>query len=60
MDQGNFLWLAELMADFIQAKTKLNVGLIHRPPFLSTKQLGFIVVVILVWIPFMIKKIVKG
>ena len=48
------------MADFIQAKIKLNVSPIHRPPFPSTKQLGFIVVATLVWIPFAIKKIVKG
>ncbi|KAK7856807.1 putative dolichyl-diphosphooligosaccharide--protein glycosyltransferase subunit 3b [Quercus suber] len=60
MDQGDFSRLAESMADFVQAKTKLNVGLIHRPPFLSTRQLGFNVVATLVWIPFAIKKIVKG
>uniref|UniRef100_A0A7N2M8X3 Uncharacterized protein n=2 Tax=Quercus lobata TaxID=97700 RepID=A0A7N2M8X3_QUELO len=60
MDQGDFSRLAELMADFIQAKTKLNVGPIHRPPFLSTRQLGFIVFTTLVWIPFAIKMIVKG
>ena len=48
------------MVDFIQAKTKLNVGPIHWPPFLSTRQLGFIVIATLVWIPFAIKKIVKG
>ena len=60
MDQGDFLRLAELMVDFVQAKTKLNVGPIHWPPFLSTRQLGFIVVATLVWIPFAIKKIVKG
>ena len=48
------------MADFVQAKTKLNVGPIHRPLFLSTRKLGFIVIATLVWIPFAIKKIVKG
>ena len=47
------------MANFVQAKTKL-VGSIHRPSFLSTRQLGFIVVATLVWIPFAIKKIMKG
>ncbi|KAL0014916.1 hypothetical protein SO802_001985 [Lithocarpus litseifolius] len=60
MDQGDFSQFAESMADFVQAKTKLNVGPIHRPSFLSTRQLGFIVVATLVWIPFAIKKIVKG
>nr|POE85850.1 putative dolichyl-diphosphooligosaccharide--protein glycosyltransferase subunit 3b [Quercus suber] len=60
MDQGDFSRLAESMADFVQAKTKLNVGLIHRPLFLSTRQLGFNVVATLFWIPFAIKKIVKG
>ena len=49
-----------MMANFVQAKTKLNVDSIYRPPFLSTRQLGFIVVATLVWIPFAIKKIMKG
>ncbi|KAK7822357.1 putative dolichyl-diphosphooligosaccharide--protein glycosyltransferase subunit 3b [Quercus suber] len=43
-----------------EAKTKLPVSPIHRPLFLSTRQLGFIVVATLVWIPFAIKKIMKG
>ncbi|KAK7822699.1 putative dolichyl-diphosphooligosaccharide--protein glycosyltransferase subunit 3b [Quercus suber] len=60
MDQGDFSRLVESMADFVQAKTKLNVDLIHQPPFLSTRQLGFNVIATLVWIPFTIKKIVKG
>ena len=60
MDQGDFLRLTKSMADFVQAKTKLNIGLIQRPLFLSTRQLGFIVVATLIWIPFTIKKIVKG
>ena len=48
------------MVDFVQAKTKLAVGSIHWSPFLSTRQLSFIVVATLVWIPFAIKYIVKG
>ncbi|KAK9994618.1 hypothetical protein SO802_024321 [Lithocarpus litseifolius] len=60
MDQGDFSRLVESMADFVQAKTKLTVSPIHRPPFLSTRLLGFVVVTTLIWIPFTIKKIVKG
>ena len=60
MDQGDFSRLVESMAHFVQAKTKLAVGPIHQPSFLSTRQLSFIMVATLVWIPFMIKKIVKG
>ncbi|KAK9992983.1 hypothetical protein SO802_022686 [Lithocarpus litseifolius] len=60
MDQGDFLRLTKSMVDFVQAKTKLAVSPIHWPPFLSTRQLGFIVVATLVWIPFAIKKIMKS
>ena len=60
MDQGDFSRLVESMAHFVQAKTKLAVDPIHRPPFLSTRQLGFIMVATPIWIPFAIKKIVKG
>lgn len=60
MDQGDFARLAESMADFVEAKTKLVVGPIQRPPMFSKKQLGFAVVAFLIWIPFVIKKIIKG
>ncbi|XP_021887404.1 probable dolichyl-diphosphooligosaccharide--protein glycosyltransferase subunit 3B [Carica papaya] len=60
MDQGDFSRMAESMAEFIEAKTKLTVGPIHRPPLLSKKQLGFIAVFVLIWTPFLIKKILAG
>uniref|UniRef100_A0A2N9ITD0 Dolichyl-diphosphooligosaccharide--protein glycosyltransferase subunit 3B n=1 Tax=Fagus sylvatica TaxID=28930 RepID=A0A2N9ITD0_FAGSY len=60
MDQGDFSRLAESMSDFVESRTKLVVGPIHRPPFLSTKQLAVIVIIILIWIPFAVKKIVAG
>lgn len=60
MDQGDFSRLAESMSDFIESKAKLVVGPIHRPPALSNKQLLIIFVAVLIWIPFAIKRIVKG
>ncbi|KAF5474743.1 hypothetical protein F2P56_006614 [Juglans regia] len=60
MDQGDFSRLAESMSEFIESKTKFVFGPIHRPPMLSNKQLIVIVLAILIWIPFAIKKIVMG
>ncbi|CAJ1977258.1 unnamed protein product [Sphenostylis stenocarpa] len=60
MDQGDFSRLADSMAEFVEAKTKLSVGPIHRPPIFSRNQLILIAVVILVWIPFFIKKVLAG
>ncbi|QCE08376.1 probable dolichyl-diphosphooligosaccharide--protein glycosyltransferase subunit 3B [Vigna unguiculata] len=60
MDQGDFSRLAESMAEFVEAKTKLSVGPIHRPPVFSRNQLILIAVVIIIWIPFFIKKVISG
>lgn len=60
MDVGEYSSLAESMADFISSKTGLFIGKIHRPPFLSKTQLGFVVVGLLLWIPFMTKKVIAG
>ncbi|KAK7357517.1 hypothetical protein VNO80_16806 [Phaseolus coccineus] len=60
MDQGDFSRLAESMAEFVEAKTKISVGPIHRPPVFSRNQLILIAVVILIWIPFFIKKVITG
>ncbi|WVY97922.1 probable dolichyl-diphosphooligosaccharide--protein glycosyltransferase subunit 3B [Vigna radiata var. radiata] len=60
MDQGDFSRLAESMAEFVEAKTKLSVGPIHRPPVFSRNQLILIAVVIVIWIPFFIKKVITG
>ncbi|XP_020202739.1 probable dolichyl-diphosphooligosaccharide--protein glycosyltransferase subunit 3B [Cajanus cajan] len=60
MDQGDFSRLAESMAEFVESRTKLSVGPIHRPPLFSRNQLILIAVVILVWIPFFVKKVLAG
>ncbi|KAK6917342.1 Oligosaccharyl transferase complex, subunit OST3/OST6 [Dillenia turbinata] len=60
MDQGDFSRLADSMAEFVGSKTRLNVGPIHRPPMLSSKQLGIIALFFIVWTPFMIKKVIAG
>lgn len=60
MDAGDFSRLAESMAEFVESKTELVVGPIHRPPIVSRKQLMFIIAAFLVWLPFMVKKLILG
>ncbi|PON31995.1 Oligosaccharyl transferase complex, subunit OST3/OST [Parasponia andersonii] len=60
MDQGDFSRLAESMAEFIESRTKLVVGPIHRPPLFSRKQVMFAIVAWLIWLPFIVKKVISG
>lgn len=60
MDQGDFSRMAESMSNFVASRTKLSVGPIHRPPILSRNQLGLLFAVLLIWTPFMIKKVLTG
>ncbi|XP_019235735.1 PREDICTED: probable dolichyl-diphosphooligosaccharide--protein glycosyltransferase subunit 3B [Nicotiana attenuata] len=48
------------MAEFIEAKTKLTVGPIHRPGFISKKQKIIIIALGLILTPFLVKKIIAG
>ncbi|GLT65436.1 hypothetical protein SLA2020_378700 [Shorea laevis] len=60
MDQSDNSRMAESMAEFVDARTKLTVGPIHRPPILSKQQFTVIVAVLLIWSQFMFKKIFTG
>ncbi|KAK5831465.1 hypothetical protein E1A91_A05G180400v1 [Gossypium mustelinum] len=60
MDQGDFSRLAESMAEFVQYRTKLTVGPIHRPPALSKMQLGLITALLLLCLPLVAKRIFAG
>ncbi|XP_057796912.1 probable dolichyl-diphosphooligosaccharide--protein glycosyltransferase subunit 3B [Salvia miltiorrhiza] len=60
MDAADYSRLADSMAEFIESRAKLTVGPIHRPPVVSKKQIAFIVVVILIWTPFFLKKLIAG
>ncbi|CDO99714.1 unnamed protein product [Coffea canephora] len=60
MDASDFSRLAESMAEFVEAKTRLSIGPIDRPPLISKKQLMFLFVVILIWAPFLVKKVISG
>ncbi|KAM1005094.1 hypothetical protein ACFX14_005296 [Malus domestica] len=60
MDQGDFSRLAESMSEFIQSKTKLVVGPIHRPPMLSKNQIMFVTIAWLICMPFIAKKVYSG
>ncbi|KAF9683423.1 hypothetical protein SADUNF_Sadunf04G0012100 [Salix dunnii] len=57
MDQGDFSLMAESMAEFVESRTKLNVGPIHRPPILSKNQITFLIVIVLIWVRFFIKNV---
>ncbi|KAL6992729.1 putative dolichyl-diphosphooligosaccharide--protein glycosyltransferase subunit 3B [Sarracenia purpurea var. burkii] len=60
MDAGDISRMAESMAEFIESKTNLVVGPIRRPPIISKTQLILIVLALLVWLPFMAKKVIAG
>ncbi|KAF9588096.1 hypothetical protein IFM89_007337 [Coptis chinensis] len=60
MDQGDFARMAESMSEFVQSKTGLTVGPVQRPPFMSSKQIGVIVIGVLLSTPFFIKRIMEG
>ncbi|MCD7451069.1 putative dolichyl-diphosphooligosaccharide--protein glycosyltransferase subunit 3B [Datura stramonium] len=60
MDGSDLARLAESMAEFVEAKTKLTVGPIHRPPMISKKQMALIVAAGLILSPFLVKKILSG
>uniref|UniRef100_A0A7N0TMX6 Dolichyl-diphosphooligosaccharide--protein glycosyltransferase subunit 3B n=1 Tax=Kalanchoe fedtschenkoi TaxID=63787 RepID=A0A7N0TMX6_KALFE len=60
MDQGDFARLADSMAEYVEAKTRLTVGPIHRPPILSNKQVGFLLLLVAIMTPFAIKKVIAG
>ena len=48
------------MAEFVKAKTKLSIGPIDRPSLISKKQLMFLIAVILISAPFLVKKVIYG
>lgn len=60
MTQSGLSGLAESVSEFIESKAKISVGPIHRPPLLSGKQIAFILVVLMIWAPFALKKIISG
>ncbi|CAM8985484.1 unnamed protein product [Rhodiola kirilowii] len=60
MDQGDFSRLADSMAEYVEAKTRLNVGPIHRPPLVSKKQVAFLLLLVAIMTPFAIKKVIAG
>ncbi|CAI9087773.1 OLC1v1021942C1 [Oldenlandia corymbosa var. corymbosa] len=60
MDPSDFAGQAETMAAFVESRTKFPVGPIHRPPLISKKQLMFIIAIILIWTPFVVKRVIAG
>ncbi|KAJ6819682.1 putative dolichyl-diphosphooligosaccharide--protein glycosyltransferase subunit 3B [Iris pallida] len=60
MDQSGFARLAESMAEFVESSTGLPVGPILRPPPISAKQIGFLLLTLLVSAPFVIKRVLRG
>ncbi|XP_042505456.1 probable dolichyl-diphosphooligosaccharide--protein glycosyltransferase subunit 3B [Macadamia integrifolia] len=60
MDQNDFARMAESMAQFVEVKTKVTVGPIERPPPLSKKQIGFLLALVLISAPFVVKRVIAG
>ncbi|KAK4361433.1 hypothetical protein RND71_020385 [Anisodus tanguticus] len=60
MDGSDLGRLADSMAEFVEAKTKISVGPIHRPPMISKKQMSIIVLAGLILSPFLVKRILSG
>lgn len=60
INASDFSRLAESMAEFVKAKTKLSIGPIDRPSLISKKQLMFLIAVILISAPFLVKKVIYG
>ncbi|XP_028767846.1 probable dolichyl-diphosphooligosaccharide--protein glycosyltransferase subunit 3B [Neltuma alba] len=60
IDQGDWSRLAESMAEFIEMKSDLTVGPIHRPPLISRNKLILIGIGFLTWLPYISKKITAG
>ncbi|CAL1372611.1 unnamed protein product [Linum trigynum] len=60
MNQGDSSRLAESMAEFVQSRTQISVGPIHRPPLISKTQLGFLIAFFLCWTPYFVKKVIAG
>ncbi|XP_031475526.1 probable dolichyl-diphosphooligosaccharide--protein glycosyltransferase subunit 3B [Nymphaea colorata] len=60
MDQVDFSRLAEGISDFVEAKAKLSVGPIERPPPISKTQMMILVLILLVSAPFVVKRVLEG
>lgn len=60
MEEADVDGTAESVAEFVESRTKLTVGPIHRPPLLSKTQIGVIASLIAISAPFLIKKFLKG
>lgn len=60
MDQGDFSRLAESMAEFVESKTSLVIGPIHRPPLFSKNQLAILIIAMLISAPFALRKVIAG
>ncbi|KAL8103937.1 hypothetical protein AgCh_028228 [Apium graveolens] len=60
MDAGDYSRLADSMAEFVESRTNVVVGDIVRPPIVSRKQMGVIVLGVLIMLPFLIKRVIVG
>ncbi|KAL2652118.1 hypothetical protein R1flu_020246 [Riccia fluitans] len=57
MEQTDFHRTAEGMVSFVESKTNVKLGIVERPPAVSTKQLVVLAGGLLVTAPFVIKRI---
>ncbi|GFP94703.1 probable dolichyl-diphosphooligosaccharide--protein glycosyltransferase subunit 3b [Phtheirospermum japonicum] len=60
MEASDYSRFAESMAEFIDSRTNLSVGPINRPPAISRTQIGIVIAAVLIWMPFLIKRLISG
>ncbi|KAF8062611.1 hypothetical protein N665_1196s0017 [Sinapis alba] len=60
MEEEDVDGTAESVVEFVESRTKLTVGPIHRPPLLTKTQISVIAALIVISTPFLIKKVLKG
>ncbi|KAM0025792.1 putative oligosaccharyl transferase complex, subunit OST3/OST6 [Helianthus debilis subsp. tardiflorus] len=57
---GDFSGLAESIAESIDLKPGISIGTIHHPPICSKTQFGLIIGGLLIWLPFITKRIITS
>ncbi|KMZ72273.1 putative dolichyl-diphosphooligosaccharide--protein glycosyltransferasesubunit 3B [Zostera marina] len=60
MDPSAFSRLADSMAEYVETKSGISIGMIHRPPPISPKQIFALLLIAVIAAPFAIRKILKG
>ncbi|KAG9145563.1 hypothetical protein Leryth_024421 [Lithospermum erythrorhizon] len=60
MEPADFSGGADSMSGFIESKAGISIGIIHRDPLFSKKQMGIGFVVMLLLTPFLVRSFLRG